>query len=56
MRQVASCKRRGVTAVCAAIPAGDAPEVITQVLGILYRAISGHLICKAGLTRATAVM
>jgi hypothetical protein len=26
------------------------------VLGILYRAISGHLICKAGLTRATAVM
>ena len=31
------------------------PEVITQVLGILYRAISGHLICKAGLTRASAV-
>lgn len=30
------------------------PEVITQVLGILYRAISGHLICKAGLTRARA--
>jgi hypothetical protein len=31
------------------------PEVITQVLSILYRAISGHLICKAGLTRASAV-
>jgi hypothetical protein len=31
------------------------PEVVTQVLGIVYRAISGHLICKAGLTRASAV-
>ena len=31
------------------------PEVITQVLGIVYRAISGHLIRKAGLTRASAV-
>jgi hypothetical protein len=30
------------------------PEVITQVLGIVYRAISGHLIRKAGLTRASA--
>jgi hypothetical protein len=30
------------------------PEVITQVLGIVYRAISGHLIKKAGLTRASA--
>jgi hypothetical protein len=30
------------------------PEVITQVLGIVYRAISGHLIRKAGLRRATA--
>src|SRR5690606_38879353 len=28
------------------------PEVVTQVLGIVYRAISGHLIRKAGLTRA----
>jgi hypothetical protein len=31
------------------------PEVLTQVLGIVYRAISGHLIRKAGLTRASAV-
>jgi hypothetical protein len=31
------------------------PEVITQVLGIVYRAISSHLIRKAGLTRASAV-
>jgi hypothetical protein len=31
------------------------PEVVTQVLGIVYRAISGHLICKAGLARASAV-
>ncbi len=31
------------------------PEVITQVLGIVYRAISAHLIRKAGLTRASAV-
>jgi hypothetical protein len=30
------------------------PEVATQVLGIVYRAISGHLIRKAGLTRANA--
>ena len=30
------------------------PAVITQVLGIVYRAISGHLICQAGLTRASA--
>jgi len=30
------------------------PEIITQVLGIVYRAISGHLIRKAGLTRARA--
>ncbi len=32
------------------------PEVVTQVLGTVYRAISGHLIRKAGLTRAAAVM
>jgi hypothetical protein len=31
------------------------PEVVTQVLGIVYRAISAHLIRKAGLTRASAV-
>jgi hypothetical protein len=31
------------------------PEVVTQVLGIVYRAISGHLIGKAGLTRASGV-
>ena len=31
------------------------PEVVTQVLGIVYRAISGHLIRKSGLTRASAV-
>jgi hypothetical protein len=31
------------------------PEVVTQVLGIVYRAISGHLIRKAGLTRANGV-
>jgi hypothetical protein len=31
------------------------PEVVTQVLGIVWRAISGHLIRKAGLTRASAV-
>jgi hypothetical protein len=31
------------------------PEVVTRVLGIVYRAISGHLIRKAGLTRASAV-
>jgi hypothetical protein len=31
------------------------PEVITQVLGIVYRAISTHLIHKADLTRASAV-
>ena len=31
------------------------PEVITQVPGIVYRAISGHLISQAGLTRASAV-
>ena len=31
------------------------PEVITQVLGIVYRAISGHLIRQTGLTRASAV-
>ena len=31
------------------------PELVTQVLGIVYRAISGHLIRKAGLTRASAV-
>jgi ribosomal protein S27E len=31
------------------------PEVITQVLGIIYRAISGHLIRKVGLSRASAV-
>ncbi len=30
------------------------PEVVTQVLGIVYRAISGHLIRNAGLTRASA--
>jgi hypothetical protein len=30
------------------------PELVTQVLGIVYRAISGHLIRKAGLTRASA--
>ena len=30
------------------------PEIITQVLGIVYRAISAHLIRKAGLTRASA--
>jgi hypothetical protein len=31
------------------------PEVVTQVLGIVYRAISGGLIRKAGLTRASGV-
>jgi len=31
------------------------PEVITQVLGIVYRAISGHLLRQAGLARASAV-
>jgi len=31
------------------------PEVVTQVLGIVYRAISTHLNRKAGLTRANAV-
>ena len=31
------------------------PELVTQVLGIVYRAISGHLIRKAGLMRASAV-
>jgi len=31
------------------------PEVVTQVLGIVYRAISGHLIRKVGLTRASGV-
>ena len=31
------------------------PEVLTQVLAIVYRAISAHLIRKAGLTRASAV-
>jgi len=31
------------------------PEVVTQVLGIVYRAISAHLIRKAGLTRASAM-
>jgi hypothetical protein len=31
------------------------PEIVTQVLGIVYRAISGHLIRKAGLTRASGV-
>ena len=31
------------------------PEVVTQVLGIVYRAISGHLIRKAGLTRTSGV-
>jgi ribosomal protein S27E len=31
------------------------PEVVTQVLGIVNRAISTHLIRKAGLTRASAV-
>jgi hypothetical protein len=31
------------------------PEVVTQVLGIVNRAISGHLIRKARLTRASAV-
>ncbi len=31
------------------------PEVITQVLGIVYRAAAGHLIRKAGRTRASAV-
>jgi hypothetical protein len=31
------------------------PEVVTQVLGIVYRAISGQLIRKAGLTRASGV-
>ena len=30
------------------------PEVVTKVLGIVYRAISGHLIRTAGLTRASA--
>jgi hypothetical protein len=30
------------------------PEVVTQVLGIVYRAISAHLIRKAGLTCASA--
>lgn len=30
------------------------PEVVTQVLGIVYRAISGHLVRKAGLTRTSA--
>ena len=30
------------------------PEVLTRVLGSVYRAISGHLIRKAGLTRASA--
>ena len=32
------------------------PAVVTQVIGIVYRAISAHLIRKAGLTRASAVM
>jgi hypothetical protein len=31
------------------------PEIITQVLGIVYRTISDHLIHKTGLTRASAV-
>ncbi|MBA3564841.1 MAG: transposase zinc-binding domain-containing protein [Gammaproteobacteria bacterium] len=30
------------------------PEMLTRVLGIVYRAISGNLIRKAGLTRASA--
>jgi hypothetical protein len=30
------------------------PEVVTQVLSIVYRAISGHLIRKTGLARASA--
>ena len=29
---------------------------MTQVLSIVYRAISGHLIRKAGLTRASGVI
>ncbi len=31
------------------------PEVVMQVLGIIHRAISGHLIHKSGLTRASDV-
>ncbi len=30
------------------------PEVVTSLLGIVYRAISGHLIRKAGLKRTSA--
>lgn len=30
------------------------PEVLSRVLGIVYRAISGHLIKRAGLNRASA--
>ena len=29
------------------------PAVLSQVLGVVYRAISSHLLAKAGLTRAT---
>ena len=35
-------------------PLAPRPEVITKVHGIVYRAISTHLIRKAGLTRASA--
>jgi hypothetical protein len=30
------------------------PEVVTQVLGIVYRAMSGHLIRKVGLKRTAS--
>jgi len=30
------------------------PAVLSQVLGVVYRTISGHLLAKAALTRNTA--
>ncbi len=35
-------------------PGGVAPASLTLVLGEVYRAISRHLLCRAGLTSATA--
>ena len=40
-----------LTALCVAVPTD--PDALTLILGVAYRAISAHLLAKAGLTRAT---
>jgi ribosomal protein S27E len=48
-----SCKKRGFCPSCAARRMAETAALLAQVLGVVYRVISGDLLKRAGLTRTT---